>query len=499
MNILRPFPLCCKKLLAEDPLSRAALSSLVVSDILAPEVLSRLDTFYDTTLKTSVEGDRVCLNILRRDGLLMPRPDRLVLVALSILVQAGSASAQTCPDAATLTRDLTLPLSAVRFLADDALNGRLAGSDGERCAGDYVAAEFRRLGLRPAGDNGTYFQSLPLASALNPRATAGTGRNVLAALPGSDPLLAREWVVIGAHYDHLGEGGSHSLAPGDRAIHNGADDNASGVAAVLRAAERIGAGPRPARSVLFAAFTGEESGLLGSAYFVAHPTVSGGAMIGMINLDMVGRLGAGPLIVSGVDTADEWRLLLEPAATGAGNTIAARGEGYGPSDHTSFYVKDVPVLHFFTNTHGDYHKPTDDWDKVDGLGLEKVSRMVADVATAIANRRPTLTLRRGAGQPPPPAGAPRAGARAYLGTVPDFTPVERGVKLSGVTPGSPADAAGVKAGDVIVAIGSHEVKDLQGMTDALNAFKPGDATSIVVLRGTERLTLQVTVGTRANR
>ncbi len=429
----------------------------------------------------------------------MPRPDRLVLVALSILVQAGSASAQTCPDAATLTRDLTLPLSAVRFLADDALNGRLAGSDGERCAGDYVAAEFRRLGLRPAGDNGTYFQSLPLASALNPRATAGTGRNVLAALPGSDPLLAREWVVIGAHYDHLGEGGSHSLAPGDRAIHNGADDNASGVAAVLRAAERIGAGPRPARSVLFAAFTGEESGLLGSAYFVAHPTVSGGAMIGMINLDMVGRLGAGPLIVSGVDTADEWRLLLEPAATGAGITIAARGEGYGPSDHTSFYVKDVPVLHFFTNTHGDYHKPTDDWDKVDGLGLEKVSRMVTDVATAIANRRPTLTLRRGAGQPPPPAGAPRAGARAYLGTVPDFTPVERGVKLSGVTPGSPADAAGVKAGDVIVAIGSHEVKDLQGMTDALNAFKPGDATSIVVLRGTERLTLQVTMGTRANR
>jgi hypothetical protein len=425
----------------------------------------------------------------------MPRSDHFVLVALSILVQAGSASAQTCPDAATLTRDLTLPLSAVRFLADDALNGRLAGSDGERCAGDYLAAEFRRLGLQAAGDNGTYFQSLPLASALNPKAT-GTGRNVLAAMPGSDPTLAREWVVIGAHYDHLGEGGSHSLAPGDRAIHNGADDNASGVAAVLRAAERIGAGPRPARSVLFAAFTGEESGLLGSAYFVAHPTLSGGAMVGMINLDMVGRLGAGPLIVSGVDTAEEWRALLEPAAAGAGITTATRGEGYGPSDHTSFYLKDVPVLHFFTNTHGDYHKPTDDWDKVDGPGLEKVSRMVADVAAAIANRRPALTLRRGAGKPPSTPGAAPAGARPYLGTVPDFTPVERGVKLSGVTPGSPADAAGVKTGDVLVAIGSHDVKDLQGMTDALNTFKPGDATTVVVMRGTERLTLQVTVGAR---
>ena len=125
--------------------------------------------------------------------------------------------------------------------------------------------------------------------------------------------------------------------------------------------------------------------------------------------------------------------------------------------------------------------------------------MVADLAAVVANRRPVLTLRRGAGQPPPPAGAAPAGSGAYLGTVPDFTPVERGVKLSGVTPGSPADKAGVKAGDVILAIGSHDVRDLQGMTDALNAFKPGDATSIVVLRGTERLTLQVTLGTRANR
>ena len=159
-----------------------------------------------------------------------------------------------------------------------------------------------------------------------------------------------------------------------------------------------------------------------------------------------------------MDTADEWRPLLEAAATRAGLTIATRGEGYGPSDHTSFYLKDVPVLHFFTNTHGDYHKPTDDWEKIDGPGLEKVSRMVADVAAAIANRRPALTLRRGAGQPPPPAGAAPAGSRAYLGTVPDFTPVERGVKLSGVTAGSPADAAGVKAGDVILAIGRHDVR-----------------------------------------
>jgi len=418
------------------------------------------------------------------------------LFAISLLLHGASAFAQACPDAKSLTGNLPLPLAAVRFLADDALKGRLAGSDSERCAGDYVAAEFRRLGLRPAGEGGTYFQSLPLASALNPHGPGGTGRNVLGAIAGSDPVLAREWVVIGAHYDHLGEGGANSLAPGERAIHNGADDNASGVSAVLRAAERIAAGPRPARSVLFAAFTGEESGLLGSAHFVAHPTLGDGKMIGMINLDMVGRLGAGPLIVYGVDTADEWRSIVDGAAARVGIAIATRGEGYGPSDHTSFYLKDIPVLHFFTNTHGDYHKPTDDWEKIDGPGLEKVSLMVADVAAAVANRTPQLTLRKGAGQPPKPS---VGGSGAYLGTVPDFTPVDRGVKLSGVTSGSPADKGGLKAGDVILAIGTHDVADLQGMTDALNAFKPGDATTVVVLRGTERVTLPVTLGSRSAR
>lgn len=431
---------------------------------------------------------------------MMPRSVCLVALALgAINVLPARAAAQTCPEAAPLTHNLSLPFSAVRFLADDALDGRLAGSASERCAGDYIAAEFKRLGLRPAGEDGTFFQSLPLASVLNPHAAGGTGRNVLGALPGADAVLAGEWIVIGAHYDHLGEGGNpNSLAPGERAIHNGADDNASGVSAVLRAAELMAAGPRPARSVLFIAFTGEESGLLGSAHFVAHPTVEG-PLVGMINLDMVGRLGAGPMIVYGVDTAEDWRAIVDPAAARAGIPIATRGEGYGPSDHTSFYLKDIPVLHLFTNTHGDYHKPSDDWNKIDGPGLEKVSTMVADVATGIANRRQQLTLRRGAGEPPRAAGAAGAGSGAYLGTVPDFTPVERGVKLGGITAGSPADKGGLKAGDVILAIGTHEVPDLQGMTDALAAFKPGDATTVTVLRGAERLRLQVTLGSRAAR
>jgi len=409
-------------------------------------------------------------------------------------------SAQTCPDPAALTSGLSLPLSAVRYLADDGLKGRLAGSDGERCAGDYIAREFTRLGLKPGGEKGTFFQSLDLASVLNPHAQGGTGRNVIATLEGSDPELKREWVVVGAHYDHLGEGGSpSSLAPGERAIHNGADDNASGVATVLWVAQRLASGARPARSVAFVAFTGEESGLLGSAYYVNHPASGADPIVAMINLDMVGRLNGGTLLVYGVGTAVEWTALLEPAASRAGVAIATKGDGYGPSDHTSFYLKDVPVLHFFTNTHGDYHKPSDDWDKIDAKGLTAVATIVADVAAAAANSRPKLTLKRGAGEPPKPGSGTSKGYGAWLGSVPDFTPVDRGVKLSGVTKGSPADTAGILAGDIIVGLGTHDVADLQGMTDALREHKPGDVVDVQVLRGGERLTLKVTLGSRANR
>jgi hypothetical protein len=278
-------------------------------------------------------------------------------------------------------------------------------------------------------------------------------------------------------------------------IHNGADDNASGVAVMLRAAEQLAAGARPARSILFIAFTGEEAGLLGSAYFVTHPTVTG-PIVAMINLDMVGRLGDGPLITYGVDTAEEWKTLLDPAAERAQVKLATRGDGYGPSDHTSFYVKDVPVLHFFTNTHQDYHRPTDDWQRIDAKGMETIATLVRDVAAETAGRRPTaLTLRRGAGKPPAPSAQMSAGS-TYLGSIPDFTPVDRGVKISGTTAGSPADAAGLRAGDVVVGLGTHDVTDLQGLTDALRAHKPGQTVHVRVLRDGKEMPLQVTLGAR---
>ncbi len=269
-------------------------------------------------------------------------------------------------------------------------------------------------------------------------------------------------------------------------------------AALLDVAARVSKGMAPARGILFVAFTGEEEGLLGSGWFAAHPTLPADTMVGMINMDMVGRLATGTLIVYGVETAKEWRSLLEPAVTKAGVTVAYRGEGYGPSDHTSFYIHDIPVLHFFTNVHGDYHRPSDDWQKIDGPGIDKVASIVANVVTGVAERRPLLTLVRGAGTPPPANGEQPRGYGAYLGSVPDFTPVERGVRLSGVSPGSPAETAGLQAGDIIVALGERDVLDLQGLTDALRAHKPGDTVDVRFLRAGETKTVKIRLGTRSS-
>ncbi|HSJ16225.1 MAG TPA: M20/M25/M40 family metallo-hydrolase [Longimicrobiales bacterium] len=427
---------------------------------------------------------------------------RIQRILMPALLAAGVMptllAAQACPDPAALTGGMDGPLAHVRYLADDALEGRLAGSPGERCAGDYIAGRFAALGLAPAGENGSYFQTLPLASAVNPHAPTGEGRNVVALLPGSDPALADEYIIIGAHYDHLGRGEFGSTRPEEKgAIHNGADDNASGVAALLHAAELLARAPRTARPVLFLAFTGEESGLLGSAFFTRQPTRPLTDARVMINLDMVGRLREGGLIVYGVDTAREWRDVLARIAAEAGLEMKLNGEGYGPSDHTSFYLQDMPVLHFFTNTHGDYHAPSDDWERIDAAGLEQLGVLVAGLSRDIADQRLQLTLVRGAGQKPQ-AGA-GGGYGAWLGTVPDFSPVARGVLLGGVSAGSPAEQAGLRKGDVLIGLAGRDVSDLQGMTDVLRQHRPGDQVEIVVLRDGRELRLSATLGSRGAR
>lgn len=535
----------------------------------------------------------------------------------------------------------------VRYLSDDALEGRASGSAGARCAGDYIAAQFAQAGLEPAGDNGSWFQSFevrtgsrlavgnvatfggraneagqrwvpwgfsasgtatgqlvdlatqptdaasdlagrivlldtqpdglvpnsleadphfrasslarrgaaavvfllpddsPLPDPLNERrptvavptiavhaaladevrraAESGqsatittalepaftTARNVVGLLPGRENERSAEVVIVGAHYDHLGMGGEGSLEPEVRAIHNGADDNASGTAALIRVAEHLSAQPDiPRRPVLFIAFSGEERGLLGSAWFTEHPTRPIDDAVAMLNMDMVGRLRDETLTIFGMATAPEWQALLEElnlqAASEAGDgrfNLVLLPDGYGPSDHSEFYAEGIPVLHFFTNTHADYHRPSDDWTTLNGPGLERIAAFVADVTGRLAGTGPTELVTPTPVTTEPPTSDQRdgdgRGYGPYFGSIPDMAAsVDYGVRLSGVRSGSPAERAGLEAGDVLVRFGEVEVTDLYAFTYALRDARPGDRVEVVVLRDGARFTFNVVLGER---
>ena len=397
-----------------------------------------------------------------------------------------------CPAVEAVTGGEESPVrETVRYLADDALAGRAAASAGERCAGAYIAWRLERAWVRPAGTAG-WFADVPIASVVNPHAAPGTGRNVIGVVEASNGAANARTVVVGAHYDHLGMGEHGSMHAGEPAIHNGADDNASGVAALVAVAERLAREPAPVR-VVFVAFTGEELGLLGSAHYVNAPAVGLDRTIAMINMDMVGRLADQPLIVNGAGTANEWGPLLERVAERFDVELAPSASGYGPSDQTSFYARDIPVLHFFTNVHGQYHRPEDDWQLIDYDGIERIAGMVEQIVRGIGDLD-GLTLVRMA--PPAPAAG---GYGTYLGTIPDFTPVERGVKLSGVSAGSPAETAGFRAGDVVIRMGEHDIADLYALTDALRAHQPGDVVDVTVLRDGAEVTRSVTLTSRPRR
>jgi Zn-dependent M28 family amino/carboxypeptidase len=247
--------------------------------------------------------------------------------------------------------------------------------------------------------------------------------------------------------------------------------------------------------VIFVAFGGEELGLLGSAHYVRE-SGSGARIMAMLNLDMVGRLRDDRLIVYGTGSATEFAPLLDSLNRAAKFELALRPDGYGPSDQSSFYAAGVPVLHFFTNVHEDYHRSTDDWQKIDAAGLERVAGFAANVAAAVANRPARLTF---VALPlTAHGGSATGGYGAYLGTVPDMSGTESGVRLAGVRAGSPADKAGLKADDVITRIGDYEVPDLEAMTSALRNHKPGDTVEIVVRRGNALTTLTATLGTRGS-
>jgi hypothetical protein len=392
-------------------------------------------------------------------------------------------------------------LDDIRFLSDDRLQGRMTGSRGADSAAAYLARRFSQVGLQPAA--GGWFQSFTVgrdAPAARPAHT-GTlaGKNVVGILPGRDPVLRNQTVILGAHYDHLGLGSFGSLDPDSTGlVHNGADDNASGAAALIQVAARLAASP-PARTVVFIAFSGEELGLLGSAHYVKQPIYPLASTLAMINLDMVGRLRNGRLIVYGARSAKEFPALLDSLNWYAGFDMKAQGDGFGPSDHSSFYAAKRPVLHLFTDLHEDYHRTTDDWQKVNYDGLKRVADFSLGLVTALANRTKPLTFLELPVPPtsqtePPAVGTPGYGA--YLGTVPDMTGSPGGVRLVGVRAGSPAEKAGLRGDDIITRIGRTETPDLQAMTDALRSHKPGEVVEILVRRGAKVTTLQATLGTR---
>ncbi len=391
-------------------------------------------------------------------------------------------------------------LDDIKFLSDDRLEGRLTGTWAADTAAAYIQQRFRQVGLQAAA--GGWFQEFKVEGGGAQRvASAGmVGRNVIGLLPGSDPRLREQVIVVGAHYDHLGGGEFGALDPDSAGkAHNGADDNASGVAAIINLAQRL-ALHRPARTIVFVAFSGEELGLLGSAYYVRQPAVPLAKTIAMINFDMVGRLKNDRLIIYGTETATQFTPLLDSLNKSFGFDLKMRGDGYGPSDQSAFYAVKKPVLHFFTDLHEDYHRTTDDWQKINVAGLLKVTDFAAALLQELADRPTPLTfveLPSPHATVPAPGQAQTPGYGAYLGTVPDMAGDAAGVKLSGVRGGSPAEKAGLQRDDIITRIGDMPIPDLQAMTDALRAHKPGDVVPVTVQRDGKPLTVTVTLGTRA--
>jgi hypothetical protein len=303
--------------------------------------------------------------------------------------------------------------------------------------------------------------------------------------------------MIGAHYDHLGQGGQNSLdrAGEENKIHPGADDNASGVAWMMELAgvldqERAEHPEKFKRGLIFAAWSGEEIGLIGSAAFVERPPVSLGKIVAYLNADMVGRLRENKLTVQGVGSSQVWRRMLEKRNVAAGFNLTLQDDPYLPTDVTSFYVKNVPVLSFFTGAHEDYHRPTDTAEKINYEGLERVTEFSKQIVTDLleAKQRPDLAKV----ERKDSIGGGRETLRAYLGSIPDYTTDVQGVKLSGVRGGSPAEKAGLQGGDVIVEFAGQKIANIYDYTYALDAVKIGQPVKMIVERNGQRVTLTVT-------
>jgi hypothetical protein len=421
--------------------------------------------------------------------------------AVALLALAGAPEAFAQVSTGALSSTVQRYQSDVSWLADDAREGRGMQSEGLIESGEWLIDQFQAIGLEPAGEDG--YRDPFVAQVMFPdpdqpdNPHAGERRpveafNVVGRIEAGAADRLPGVVVVGAHYDHLGMGGEGSLEPGITAIHNGADDNASGTAALLAVArDLVARSDELRRDVWFVAFSLEEKGLLGSSTFVREPT--GGlettTIYAMLNMDMVGRLTDDKLQVLGGGSAEEWNEIVAPLCEERQLECKIGGDGFGSSDQSSFFAAGIPVLHFFTGTHSEYHKSSDDADLINAEGGVRVAALVGDVTVAAANRSEPLTYVEAKERQ-----SQRMAFKVTLGIVPDYagpSDGSPGLLLSGVRPEGPGGKAGLERGDIIVGMGETEIASIEDYMKVLSTTEPGSTMPVTVLRNGERVDLEV--------
>jgi hypothetical protein len=382
----------------------------------------------------------------------------------------------------------------VNFLADDKLEGRQTGTKGELLAIEYLVKRFKSISLQPKGTEG-YLQPFSFKPKTDPHSEVQFTTNADSTITGNNVIgfidnNANTTILIGAHYDHLGFGGEGSLYRGnDKAIHNGADDNASGVAVLLDLAARLSTKSQSAEfkdknNYLFMAFSGEEMGLLGSNYFSKNPTIDAESINYMINMDMVGRMNSdSTLAVYGTGTSPIFKQTLK--SNNDKFKLVENESGVGPSDHTSFYLIDIPVLHFFTGQHEDYHKPSDDSEKLNYDGMNLISDYIYSIINDLDDNG-ELAFRKTKNESEE---TPRF--KVGLGVVPDYLFDGKGMRIDGTREDTPAFKAGLRKGDVVVKLGDSTITNMMSYMRALSVFDNGDEAAITVKRGEEIIETKV--------
>jgi Peptidase family M28/PDZ domain len=392
-----------------------------------------------------------------------------------LLLFVAAAQAQTI-DADRLQKHIT-------YLASDKLKGRGTGSPEEKKAAVYIAKQFKKAGLQPKGDNGTWMHQFGFKKAGPHGAVAEDAAQVYSQnVVGYLDNAAEYTIVIGGHYDHLGLGHDHNSLDANPIgkIHNGADDNASGTAGVIELAHYFAKnGVKEQHNFLFLCFSGEELGLIGSKKYTDYPTIDLSKVSFMVNMDMIGRLNPEKrIMIGGVGTSPSFVPAINKAA--GEFTVRLDSAGLGPSDHASFYLKDLPVLFFFTGQHSDYHKPSDDTDKINFSGEQQLLTLVTRVVEAL-DKEPKLTFQKNNGKP---NDTPRF--KVTMGVMPDYTyDSGDGMRIDGVTDGRPAAKAGLQKGDVITQVGEQTVKNVQDYMKALSMFQKGQSAPVKFKRGAE--------------